>query len=160
MSARGGVIVLLDASPLGRVTNPHAGPTNAQCQAWLAGLLADGATRGWVPEIADYEVRREVLRGGSPAGLTRLDDAGARLGFIPITRPAMRRAAELWASARRQGQPTAGDAALDADVILAAQAVVLAAREAERVVVATENARHLARCTEAADWRAWASVTP
>jgi len=54
------VIVLLDASPLGRVTNPHAGPVDAHCQAWLAGLLIDGATRVSVPEIADYEVRREA----------------------------------------------------------------------------------------------------
>jgi hypothetical protein len=100
-----------------------------------------------VPEIADYEVRRESLRVGSSAGIVRLDAAGRQLGFVPLSRAAMLRAAELWASARQRGQPTAADPALDADVILAAQAIVLAVQRANRMVVATENVAHLQRFT-------------
>ena len=37
----------------------------------------------------------------------------------------MLKAAEFWAGARRSGSPTAPEAALDADVILAAQAAML-----------------------------------
>jgi hypothetical protein len=61
----------------------------------------------------------------------------------------MRRAAEFWADARRTGQQTAGDQRLDADVILAAQAVAL---EMPEVVVATSNLRHLSRYCNAMLW--------
>ena len=61
----------------------------------------------------------------------------------------MRRAAEFWAQARQQGRPTAGDKAIDADVILAAQAVTM--RE-DDVVIATTNVGHLAQFVRAALW--------
>jgi hypothetical protein len=64
----------------------------------------------------------------------------------------MRRAAEFWAAARRRGQPTADPKALDGDVILAAQAAVLAERD-EPVVVATTNVGHLNRLTTASNWQ-------
>jgi len=59
----------------------------------------------------------------------------------------MRRAAELWAQARNRGTPTAPPEALDADVILAAQA------ERAGAIVATENVGHLARYVTARHWR-------
>jgi hypothetical protein len=60
----------------------------------------------------------------------------------------MRRAAEFWAQARNLGIPTAPPEALDADVILAAQAARVGA------IVATENVGHLARFVTALHWRA------
>ena len=46
-------------------------------------------------------------------------------------------AAQLWSDARFQGQPTASDKAIDADVILAAQALAVDG------IVVTTNIRHL-----------------
>jgi hypothetical protein len=81
-------------------------------------------------------------------------------GHVPISTVAMRRAAELWAQARSMGQPTAPDLALDGDVILAAQAIVLAAQEAEPVIIATTNPAHLQRYTAAAEWSTIQPPTP
>jgi hypothetical protein len=52
---------------------------------------------------------------------------------------------------RRQGQPTADPHALDADVILAAQAQLTAAPD-DTIVVATTNVGHLERLVPAQRW--------
>jgi hypothetical protein len=62
----------------------------------------------------------------------------------------MRDAALLWADLRKRGQPIADPKALDADVILAAQARRMDAAE---VVVATTNVQHLSRLVDAKLWR-------
>ena len=95
-----------------------------------------------VPEIADYEVRRELIRARRKAGLVRLDAFIGQVEFLPINTVAMRRAAAFWAEARQQGRPTAPDLALDGDVILAAQAATL---DRPDVVIATTNPEHLSR---------------
>jgi hypothetical protein len=66
----------------------------------------------------------------------------------------MRKAAELWALARQQGQPTAGDKTIDGDMILAAQALTLGAPD---VLVASANVGHLARFVPADLWH---NITP
>src|SRR5215207_708469 len=141
-------IVLLDAGPLGAVTHPRANK-NKDIKEWLQRLLRSGvAVR--VPEIADYEIRRELVRAakskGIPAakskGIQRLDDL-KQLGYIPLTTEVMLKAAEFWAFARQQGQPTADNKELDADVILAAQAIVMGSA-GDDVVIATTNVGHLA----------------
>ena len=103
-----------------------------------------------VPEIADYEVRRELIRAGKRAGLERLDALIKQLEYLAITTPAMRVAAEYWAQARQRGRPAAADAALDGDVILAAQAATV---RSENVVVATTNVKHLSAFVEARLWQ-------
>ena len=102
-----------------------------------------------VPEIADYEVRRELIRARRTAGIARLDALIDQVEFLAITTSAMRRAAMFWAEARQQGRPTAADPALDGDVILAAQAATL---DRARVIVATTNVRHLSRFVPAKLW--------
>jgi predicted nucleic acid-binding protein len=75
-----------------------------------------------VPEIADYEVRRELIRRNSQRALANLDQLCTQLEYLPITTRGMRLAANLWAQARNAGLPTAAGHALDGDVVLAAQA--------------------------------------
>jgi predicted nucleic acid-binding protein len=112
------MIVVLDAGPLGVLSNPSGHPEALACQEWLRRL--DIRTVVYVSEIADYEVRRELIRHDEVESLARLDRLVAQLDFLAIDTPTMRRAAELWAAARKRGWPTAEAAALDADVILAA----------------------------------------
>jgi hypothetical protein len=145
------LIVLLDAGPLGMITNPKSSPENEACKNWLASLAYAGAEIV-VPEIADYEVRRELLRAGKDRGLGRLDALKAMLGYAPITTAVMLRAAEYWATARRMGRQSADDASLDADMILAAQAGALV-RGGDETVIATTNVRHLALFSSARIWR-------
>jgi predicted nucleic acid-binding protein len=141
--------VLLDAAPLGLLTAPPRRPAARDCALWLAGLMKAGS-RIIIPEIADYEVRRELIRAGKTRSVRRLDALAQATEYLPITTAAMRRAAELWAQARQQGQPTAKDNTIDADMILAAQALTLGIPE---VIVATTNVGHLSRFVPADDWQ-------
>ncbi|MGD0091917.1 MAG: PIN domain-containing protein [Planctomycetota bacterium] len=142
--------VLLDAGPLGLATNPNVSPEALACRAWLAGLLAAGITV-FIPEITDYELRRELLRARKAKGLTRLDGLKTDLYYLPLNTATMLTAAALWARARNEGYPTAAEAALDVDVILAAQALGLKGHGFEPVV-ATTNPRHLSRFVAARHW--------
>ena len=103
-----------------------------------------------IPEIADYEVRRELLRANKVKGLSRLDDLARFLEYLPLTTIAMRQAAQLWAQARQQGQPTAGDKTIDGDMILVAQVMTLAISD---TVIATTNVGHLSKFIAAALWQ-------
>lgn len=140
---------MLDAGPLGLVTNPKYSPQSLACAEWLQTLVSSGA-RVIVPEISDYEVRRELLRAQKRKGIERLDALASLLQYLPLSTAAVRQAAMLWAKARQQGQPTAGDKALDGDVILAGQAITL---EVSDVVVATTNVGHLSRFVPAELWQ-------
>jgi predicted nucleic acid-binding protein len=142
------LVVLLDAGPLGLVTNPRPSAQSVAAAQWLRSLVT-GGSRLIVPEIADYEVRRELLRAKRARGIARLDALVSSLEDLPIHTRAMRQAALFWAEARQQGQPTAPDSALDADVILAAQAATL---DLSDTVIATTNVGHLARFVRAELW--------
>lgn len=144
-------IILLDASPLGRISNPSATPFNLECYEWLENLITSGY-QVIVPEIADYEIRRELLRAGKIRGLARLDLLKNTLDYLPLTTEVILKAAELWAQARNRGTPTADPKALDCNVILAAQAL------SENGIVTTENVGHLSLFVEAKDWRNISSV--
>ena len=144
-------VVVLDTGPLGLLTHPRLGQRQ-EPTGWLVRLRGAGV-RVAVPEIADYELRRELIRAGSTTGVERLDTLERALVYLPLTTPVIRLASELWADVRSRGKPTAPDPALDGDVILAAQALVLQEELEEGVYVATTNPGHLSRYVAAGDWR-------
>jgi predicted nucleic acid-binding protein len=134
-------LVFLDSGPLWLAASPRGKPRADDCRIWLSALRASG-TRVFVPEIADYETRRETLLRGATANLRRLDGLKATLDFLPINSPALLRAAQLWARVRRQGKPTAGPQDFDVDCIVAGQALT-AAGPSDTIVIATNNVSHL-----------------
>lgn len=143
---------MLDTGPLGMVTNPKTtSPVCQECKLWLDSLPQKGYQVA-LPEIADYEIRRELLRAGKVAGLKRLDQLKAAITYLPITTEAMLLAAQLWAQARQGGRPTADPKALDGDVILAAQAI-LEAHNRNEVIIATTNVLHLSQFVDAREWQ-------
>ena len=143
-------LVFLDTGTLGLVSHPRATPVAVRCRQWVVDLSAAG-TRVFVPEVCDYELRRELIRAGKAAGLRRLDQVQATLDYAPLTTDVMRLAAELWAQARNRGLATASPDALDGDVILAALAL-LSAGSGDVVTVATDNVGHLAQFVNAQPW--------
>ncbi len=140
---------MLDAGPLGRLT--HADYSrNREHRAWLASLL-DRSVTVFLPEIADYEVRRNLIVENLTGSLANLDSLQSLVTYVPITTTDMRKAAELWAKSRKTGRSVGDPRELNADVILAAQAIRLGA------TIATDNLGHLAQFTEA---RRWTSIKP
>lgn len=139
--------VLLDTGPLGVLTNPNHTAARRAAERWLTALLVAGR-RVVLPDVCDYELRRELLHRRSTRAVGRLNWLHTQLEPLPVTRAAILTAAELWADARRRGLATASPGELDADVILAAQAETLGGP----TVVATANVAHLSRFTPAEFW--------
>jgi len=133
--------IVLDSGPLGVFCNPVPSPVAKRARDWMANRIRAG-DKLVLPEIADYEVRRELIRAKRSRSLSRLDELGRDLKFEPLRTNTFRLAAELWATTRNSGRPTAHPAALDGDVILAAQALLLMAAEGETTVL-TMNPAHL-----------------
>lgn len=136
-------VLLFDAGVLGQASHPRRNPPFAQ---WFDRLLTT-ETVVMIPEIADYEVRRELLRAQRTVGIHRLDQLKEVLPYLPLTTAVILLAAQLWAEARQRGRPTADPKELDCDVILAAQARGVGA------TVVTENIGHLSLFVEARSWR-------
>ncbi len=145
------VVILLDAGPLGLITNPGASQETRDCNLWLEALVLK-EVQVKIPEIADYEVRRELLRADKFNGIKRLDALQKYLDYVPLTTQTMLTAARFWAQVRKQGMPTADNKALDGDVILAAQAARIK-NEGHEVIIATTNVGHLSRLADAKEWR-------
>jgi predicted nucleic acid-binding protein len=131
---------LLDTGPLGLLAHNkliHSLPI----ESWLISEIAAGATV-YLSEVADYEVRRELVRliqaGRLPlTHLNRLNQLPTLFPYLSVTTAMWQRAAEFWADARTRGLPTASPAALDGDVLIAAQAAEIQA------TVVTTNAAHI-----------------
>lgn len=137
---------MLDSGPLGRLT--HADYSrNREHRAWLASLL-DRSITVFLPEIADYEVRRNLIVENLTGSLANLDALPSLVTYVPITTADMRQAATLWAKSRKTGRSVGDPKELNADVILAAQAIRLGA------VIATDNIGHLGQFAEARLWTA------
>lgn len=145
--------IALDAGPLGLLTQRKDHQEAEACRQWLAAHLA-GGSRILVPAIADYEVRRELLRAGKASAIARLDAfIHARPDrYLPPTTEGFFKGAELWAKIRNEGLPTAHDTALDADVLLVAH-LLTSGIPAEKLIVATTNTKHISRFLDARHWQ-------
>ena len=141
--------LILDSGPVGDLAGD---PTSPRV---IAATDRVRRAQGWadivLPEIADYEVRRELARRRAGRSLVRLDFLKTLFQYDPITTAIMQQAADYWGRLRRGGRPTADRHALDADVILAAHATLIA-RPGDRVAVVTTNPNHLARLVDVRDW--------
>ena len=76
-----GRLIVLDTGPVGLVTNPKLSSHSVDCNQWLQAHLKAG-NRVVVPEIADYEVRRELLRAQKKSGRARLDSLCQRREYF------------------------------------------------------------------------------
>ncbi|MDS3862292.1 hypothetical protein RIF25_15945 [Thermosynechococcaceae cyanobacterium BACA0444] len=65
--------IILDTGVIGLITNPKQSTQSESCATWLQYHLISGTTV-IIPEIADYELRRELLRANKGEGLKRLDE--------------------------------------------------------------------------------------
>ncbi len=112
--------VFVDSCTLGILANPNKTTETEACKAWALNLhRKDTLVR--VPEIADYETRRSLIRIASAESLAELDRVIAVYTLVPICTDAMRRAAEMWANLRIQlGKGGTDDKRLDGDVIICA----------------------------------------
>jgi predicted nucleic acid-binding protein len=134
--------LMFDTGPLALLVHPR--PERAFVRWFAAAVAAE--QRIVIPEIADYELRRKLLHQDFNQSIARLDSLEAFLGYLPIDTATLHRAAELWAAARRRGRPTAPPAALDGDVILAAQA------EAVGAIVVTDDLQDLSQFVPIRRW--------
>jgi hypothetical protein len=144
--------VFLDAGPLGLVSNPKRTPDTLAAAQWVYDMEAAGH-RFLVPAIADYEVRRELVRAGKLKGIARLNafNAAEPDRFLAVTNAALLLAADLWAQVRNAGTATADPKELDGDVIIAAQSLDIGIPKSD-FVVATVNVGHLALFVPAEHW--------
>jgi hypothetical protein len=149
------MIIVTDSGILGSITNPRPkSPDVVAIKQWAVEMHAAGHTFA-IPAIADYETRRELLRGGSAQSLIVYDAFchASQSIYLSINDAVLLRAAELWAQVRNMGKPTTSDKALDGDVILCAQ-VIEAGYMKGSYVVATTNTKHLTLFVDAAEWQA------
>ena len=130
--------LILDTGPLGRLTHPQGEGKNTELKDWINEKLKEGFEIV-IPEISDYELRREYVLRENIQGLKKLNAISISFTYLPISTQIMHQAAAFWAQVRKDGKPTADPHALDGDSILAAQALTVGA------VVITENIGHLSR---------------
>ena len=149
--------VFLDSGPLGLITNPKRTPDAIAATQWSIAMMFAGH-RFIVPAIADYEVRRELIRARKAKGLASLDrwNTARSDRYLPLSDSALRLGAKLWAGARSAGTATADPKELDADVLIAAQALDMGLPPSD-FVIATVNVGHLALFAPAG---LWTNITP
>ena len=149
------MIIFLDSSPLSIISSPVTTPSFVSISTWANPHLSAGS-RICVPEIVDYELRRELVRSGKSASIAALDTLKSYLDDVPLTTDSMILAADLWAHSRNSGMPTGDPKRLDVDVILSAQAIHYGRRvgsSLQDVVIATSNPKHLAPFVQAKLWQ-------
>lgn len=144
-------IILLDTGPLGYATHPNNTGDIGLCKQWLEQFVAP-TTAVKVPQIADYELRRKLIHMRFATSIALLNKLiRSTGGLVRITGRTMKKAAGLWAQSRWDGVQTGDDTAIDGDMILCAQAILLA-ENGDTVEVATTNVKHLEAYITAKKW--------
>jgi len=140
------MLIALDACPLGDLVSPRDNPYTRKVRSWMRSHI-DVGDDFLLPEIADYEVRRNDIletlsdRIGpceSYKALYLLDQLKSEIEYLPLTTEAMRQAASLWANTQK-GKSSVSPK-LDGDAILAGQ-VIVRSNNTDRIVIATKNLR-------------------
>ncbi len=144
------MVFVLDSGLVSRLCHP-ARSQSRPVSRWISEQLEHAAVRIVLPEIADYEVRRKLIhlihkKQAAPKSLQRLNTLAVTRDYLPLCTATLQHAAEIWAHARLAGLPTAAERSLDADVILAAQALEVGG------TIVTSNRKHRARFTPALGW--------
>lgn len=93
--------LVLDTGVLGQICHPRK---YHDVRAWFRRAIAEHEIL--LSEVADYELRRELLRIDSRRSLARLDELTRELRYLPVTTATWRTAARLWAEQRRAGNIT------------------------------------------------------
>jgi predicted nucleic acid-binding protein len=95
------VRLVLDTSVLGQICHPRK---HQDVRPWFRRAVREHDFL--LSEVADHELRRELLRIDSRRSLARLDDLPRELLYLPTTTATWRAAAHLWAEQRRRGLVT------------------------------------------------------
>jgi predicted nucleic acid-binding protein len=141
------VRLILDTGVLGQICHPRK---HHDVRAWFRRAVIEHEFL--LSELADYELRRELLRIDSRRGLQRLDELTRELRYVPVTTATWRAAARLWAEQRQAGRLT-GDG-LDGDLLLAVQATT------EVAAVVTTNEKHFEGLVDVYSWGTVPMSTP
>lgn len=151
-------VIFIDAGPLGIITNPKTppAPLTVAVLRWALDLASAGH-RLIVPSIADFEVRRELLRAGNLESVAALDawNTAQPDRYLPLSDSGLRLAARLWAQARNTGSLPADPKELNGDVLIAAQTLDYQATYSlalTDVIVAPVNVGHLSLFVPADVW--------
>jgi predicted nucleic acid-binding protein len=155
-------VIILDTFPLSSTAKeePRSGAAYTlldSCHQWVRDCVREGNSV-FAPAICYYEALRELERLNATSQIARLRSfCSAFPGrFISITDADLDRAAKLWAKARNTGMPTASADALDADVVLAAQALNMEVSTSD-YIIATTNPGHL---TQFVPCDLWTNINP
>lgn len=103
-----------------------------------------------VPEVADYEVRRELILARLELSLARLAAVRAAARFEPITSEIMLAAARIWAEAKSHRAAHGGEGATGWRRHPPRHRSN--ARKGRAVMIATTNVRYLAQFADARLW--------
>ena len=131
--------LVLDTGVLGQICHPRK---HHDVRAWFRRAVTEHEFL--LSELADYELRRELLRIDSRRSLQRLDELTRELRYVPVTTATWRATARLWAEQRQAGRLTG--AGLDGDLLLAVQAT------AELAAVVTMNEKHFEGLVDVYSW--------
>lgn len=146
------MIVILDSGIIFTLCNSLNIKKVVDCQRWFSHLNARGVYFT-TSEICDYEVRRELIRRNKLINIQNLETLRQEIDVLPLTHQVMLKAANLWAVARQNSNPTSDKKNIDVDMILSAQWMLLKEEyPGQYIVIATTNPKHLKLFAEAEEW--------